>query len=68
VPAVVSAGDHDLDHERTGPFDPLDDTYNLVPLAREAVRAFVQRGYGDALRPRLWRAEDDDGAPSTPGW
>lgn len=48
----------DIDHERTGPFEPLDDTHNLVPLAREEVRAFVDAGYGDALRPRLWRADD----------
>ncbi|MBX0322719.1 YkgJ family cysteine cluster protein [Halomicroarcula sp. F13] len=50
----------DIDHERRGPFEPLDDTYNLVPLSREEVRGFVDAGYGDALRPRLWRAEDDD--------
>ncbi|MDS0282398.1 YkgJ family cysteine cluster protein [Haloarcula onubensis] len=49
----------DIDHERRGPFEPLDDAYNLVPLAREEVRAFVDAGYGDALRPRLWRADDD---------
>ena len=42
-----------IDHERTGPFDPLDDTYNLVPLTRGEIRRFVERGYGDALRPRL---------------
>ena len=29
------------DHERRGPRQPLDDTYNLVPLTREDVRAFV---------------------------
>ncbi|MBV0924428.1 YkgJ family cysteine cluster protein [Halomicroarcula limicola] len=52
--------DADIDHERRGPFEPLDDTYNLVPLAREEIRGFVEAGYGDALRPRLWRAEDDE--------
>jgi len=49
----VSTGDH----ERTGPFDPLDDAHNLVPLAREGIRALVDAGYGNALRPRLWRAD-----------
>jgi len=49
----------DVDHERAGPFEPVDDTDNLVALAGEEVRAFVAAGYGDALRPRLWRAEDD---------
>ncbi|MDS0260032.1 YkgJ family cysteine cluster protein [Haloarcula sp. S1CR25-12] len=49
----------DIDHERTGPFDPFDDSYNLVPLGREEIRGFVEAGYGDALRPRLWRATDD---------
>jgi len=51
--------DRDIDHERTGPNEALDDTYNLVPLAREEIRRFVDAGYGDALRPRLWRADDD---------
>jgi len=51
--------DRDIDHERTGPFDPLDDTYNLVPLARDEICRLVEAGYGDALRPRLWRAADD---------
>ncbi|WP_254272962.1 YkgJ family cysteine cluster protein [Haloarcula marina] len=50
----------DIDHERRGPFEPLDDTYNLVPLSREEVRAFVDAGYGDALRPRLWKADAED--------
>jgi len=49
----------DIDHERTGPNEALDDTYNLVVLSREEVRGFVDAGYGDALRPRLWRADDD---------
>lgn len=49
----------DIDHERRGPFEPLDDVYNLAPLTRDEVRAFVDAGYGDALRPRLWQATDD---------
>ncbi|AHG02520.1 hypothetical protein HALDL1_01885 [Halobacterium sp. DL1] len=46
------------DHERRGPQEPLDDTYNLVPLTREDVRAFLDAGLGDAMTPRLWRARD----------
>jgi len=49
---------HD-EHERGGARDPLDDTYNLVPLTREDVRGFVDAGLADALRPRLW--QDDSG-------
>lgn len=49
------------DHERRGPEEPLDDTYNLVPLTRGDVRGFLDAGLGDALTPRLWRAGD---APS----
>lgn len=47
-----------LDHERRGSRQPLDDTYNLVPLLRDEVRAFLDAGYGDAMTPRLWRAEE----------
>jgi len=47
-----------LDHERRGPYEPLDDTYNLVPLERDEIRAFVERGLGDTLRPRLWHAPE----------
>ncbi|MUV60118.1 YkgJ family cysteine cluster protein [Halobacterium sp. CBA1126] len=46
------------DHERRGPQRPLDDTYNLVPLTREDVRAFLDAGLADALTPRLWEARD----------
>lgn len=49
------------DHERRGPHDPLDDVYNLVPLTRTEVRAFCDAGLGDALVPRLWTVEADDG-------
>ncbi|GGL29741.1 hypothetical protein GCM10009037_11820 [Halarchaeum grantii] len=48
------------DHERRGPRPPLDDTYNLVPLTREDVRAFVDAGLADALTPRLWTAAEGD--------
>jgi hypothetical protein len=50
-----------LDHERRGPYRPLDDSYNLVPLSGDEVRAFVRGGLGDALTPRLWSGE---GGPS----
>jgi Fe-S-cluster containining protein len=47
----------DIDHERRGPYEPLDDTYNLVPLSRDDVWDFLKAGYGDALTPRLWRTD-----------
>jgi len=50
--------DGSLDHERRGSRDPLDDTYNLVPLRREEIRAFVAAGLADALVPRLWTVAD----------
>jgi len=46
------------EHERRGPQEPLDDTYNLVPLTRDDVRAFLDAGLADALTPRLWAARD----------
>ncbi|WP_439028158.1 YkgJ family cysteine cluster protein [Haloarchaeobius sp. DT45] len=49
------------DHERRGPHRPLDDTYNLVPLAREQVRRYCEEGLADVLVPRLWLAEDEQG-------
>jgi Fe-S-cluster containining protein len=64
------------DHERRGPRRPLDDVYNLVPLTRDEVAAFVRDGFGDALVPRMWAAgeeksdEDEsgsDGGESDPG-
>ncbi|WP_435334507.1 YkgJ family cysteine cluster protein [Haloarchaeobius sp. TZWWS8] len=50
------------DHERRGPHQPIDDTYNLVPLTRDKVRAFCDAGLGDVLVPRLWLSDGDDGA------
>lgn len=44
-------------HDRGGPGDPLDDAYNLVPLTRDDVRAFVAEGLADATMPRLWTVE-----------
>jgi len=52
-----------LDHERRGPRRPLDDVYNLVPLTRDEVVAFLDAGLGDAMTPRLWRAESDAAPP-----
>lgn len=46
------------DHERRGRFRPLDDVYNLVPLTRKDVQAFLDAGLADAMTPRLWRAEE----------
>ncbi|CCQ33018.1 Flagellin N-methylase protein [Halorhabdus tiamatea SARL4B] len=48
----------DIDHERRGPYEPLDDEYNLVPLHREEIREFVDAGLADALVPRLFASED----------
>ena len=48
------------DHERRGAEQPLDDRYNLVPLTCDDVRGFVDAGYGDALRPRVWTSTDPD--------
>jgi Fe-S-cluster containining protein len=53
----VAPADVSLDHERRGPYRPLDNTYNLVPLSGDEVRAFLRAGLGDALTPRLWRGE-----------
>lgn len=47
------------DHERRGPWEPLDDIYNLVPLTRDDVKDFLDAGLSDALAPRLWRAPGD---------
>ncbi len=44
------------EHERRGDQPPLDNRYNLVPLTRDDVKAFVDAGYTDVMRPRLWRA------------
>ncbi|MCU4742267.1 YkgJ family cysteine cluster protein [Natronoglomus mannanivorans] len=48
-----------IDHERRGPRAPLDDTYNLVALTRDEIRAFLEAGLGDVLTPRLWEADPD---------
>ncbi len=49
------------DGDRTGRRPTLDDTYDLVPLTRDEVATFVDRGLGDVLVPRLFEpAADDD--------
>ncbi len=48
------------DHERRGRYRALDATYNLVPLTRDEVRAFLDSGYGDVLVPRLFESFADD--------
>jgi Fe-S-cluster containining protein len=58
---------HPSDHERRGPREPLDDAYNLVPLTRDEVRAFLDAGLGDAMTPRLWRAGDAAAAVTVDG-
>ena len=55
----------DLDHERRGPYRPLDDTYNLAPVTVDEVRTFLDAGYAAALTPRLFRT--DDGPHATVG-
>jgi Fe-S-cluster containining protein len=47
------------DRGRRGPHRPLDGVHNLVPLTRDEVARFVDSGLGDALTPRLWRAEGE---------
>jgi len=59
--------DGTVDHERRGPRAPLDDAYNLVPLTREDVRAFVDAGHAAALTPRLWAAAEGDDAVTIDG-
>lgn len=53
--------DEDVDQERRGRFEPLDDVGNLAPIRRDEVRNFVDRGFGDALQPRLFASENDEG-------
>ena len=48
-------------HERRGPWKPLDDVYNFLALTRDEVRAFLEAGLADALTPRLWATDGEDG-------
>ena len=47
--------------DRTGRRPPIDDRYDLVPLTRDEVAAFLDDGLGDVLTPRLFEpaARDD---------
>jgi len=54
----LAPDDLDTDHERRGPYRPVDDTYNLAPLTSDEVRAFLDRGYAGALIPRLFTVEE----------
>ncbi|WP_224333268.1 YkgJ family cysteine cluster protein [Haloprofundus halobius] len=57
-----------LDHERRGRRDPLDDTYNLVPLTRDEVKAFLNEGLGDVMTPRLFRADEETTSARVDGY
>ncbi|MFP8957863.1 YkgJ family cysteine cluster protein [Natrialbaceae archaeon A-CW3] len=58
---------HEHDHgPRRRP--AIDDVYNLVPLTRDEIRAFLETGLGDALVPRLWEADDVDDAITVDGY
>ncbi|WP_117593651.1 YkgJ family cysteine cluster protein [Haloprofundus halophilus] len=57
-----------LDHERRGRRDPLDDTYNLVPLTRDEVKAFLDEGLGDVTTPRLFRADGGTNSVTVDGY
>jgi len=50
--------DADLDGARRGDYRPLDDVYRLVALSRADVRALLDAGLGDAMRPRLFAADE----------
>ncbi|MFP4625505.1 MAG: YkgJ family cysteine cluster protein [Natronomonas sp.] len=64
----VAPEDVELDHERRGGFEPLDDVYNLAPLSSDEVRQFVSEEFGDAMTPRLFRARESDNAVTIDGY
>lgn len=51
---ALAPPDVDPEHERRRRFRPLDDVYNLTPLASDEVRAFLGEEWGDALTPRVF--------------
>jgi len=53
--------------DRAGDRVPLDDTYDLVPLTRDEVAAFLDDGLGDALVPRLFEPAERDASVSIDG-
>ncbi len=50
--------EEDIDHERHGPYRPLDDTYNLTPLTRSEIRRFLDDGMAAAMTARFFTADD----------
>ena len=56
----VAHAPEDVDQERRGRYEPLDDVGNLAPVRRDEIRAFVEQGYGDVLQPRLFASEDGE--------
>ncbi|RQH00810.1 YkgJ family cysteine cluster protein [Natrarchaeobius oligotrophus] len=47
--------------------DPVDDDPSFVPLTRDEVRGFLERGMGAALTPRFWRARSEREAVEVDG-
>ncbi|OIB55605.1 YkgJ family cysteine cluster protein [Natrialba sp. SSL1] len=52
------------ENERRPPFD---DDANFVPLTRDEVRTFLDRGMAAAMTPRFWRARDEHEAVEIDG-
>ncbi|WP_435073823.1 YkgJ family cysteine cluster protein [Halorubrum sp. HHNYT27] len=53
--------------DRAGERPPLDDAYDLVPLTRDEVAAFLDDGLGDILVPRLFEPAERDLSVSIDG-
>jgi len=53
--------------DRAGDRAPLDDAYDLVPLTRDEVAAFLDDGLGDVLVPRLFEPAERDASVSIDG-
>ncbi|MFP9192308.1 YkgJ family cysteine cluster protein [Natronosalvus vescus] len=67
--AVDEADENGHEHERRLRRRPaIDDVYNLVPLTRDEIRAFLETGLGDVLIPRLWEADAVDDAVTVDGY
>ncbi|WP_049928620.1 YkgJ family cysteine cluster protein [Halopiger goleimassiliensis] len=47
--------------------DPVDADANFVPLTRDEIRTFLERGIGEALTPRFWHAADESEAVTIDG-
>ncbi|WP_265109541.1 YkgJ family cysteine cluster protein [Halosolutus halophilus] len=69
--SLLDSDDHDgsgSQHDRRGPRksgsggprrEPLDDDPTFVPLTRDEVRTFLERGMAAAATPRFWHAADE---------